>query len=587
MKTKTKTRILAWIASVCMVAALIPAMPAEYASAATGATYVYNFVGMVDSDVTYYNPGAAGKSEFTANETLEYTKSKGSAPWQPYYANVGKDCKVALTAVNGIQTYTRNGRNAMIYLDIAVENSDWYTMQVEFNNSYGNDGSYHFSIYEGKQTDPLDGNALLFTNSFDNDKGTHTVDLNNASPVYLNSEKKYTVVIKAQGDSTSKGPFYTYSLTLTQQLPEIAATNAYPTAMQIGDTTKLDVTAVTLGDDNIDADVAVESSKEDVISVAEDGTLTALKAGTSTITVTATYNTDKTATEIYVITVREPEVSGTYVYYMTGQRADDKGILKDIIGSSFDTLSCSWKLESFTGGADEVRDSTFTNTNGVGILMRGNDKGTATLKIQAPAEGWYALSANVYESSDKATTAYSLVDAEGKTLASCDSIETKVNKDAKADNVVYLKANTDYDFVFYAETGSGASKQTSYLKNIKLTSIPVSEIFGDTYAYVKDEKVYFIGALKTIEGYSEVGFEVWVNGEQADDIHTDKVYKSFTVGEISKNAADFGAGDNGYIFITEKDVSSGDVIKIRPYISNGSVKTYHDEDFVLKYTNNI
>lgn len=597
MKTKTKTRVLSWIVSICLIAAIIPAIPAEYASAATGATYVYSFkdptlasnIYLVDgNDITTVNtPLKVTEAVKAPYDSYEEISALNSATAKWYLADASLSLsktdatKSRITFSNG-SFYLVSRASSIGYIDVVVkvEKSAWYNISSDVRQESGSTASTASVAFVGKGISKTAGNT----------KARETLDF---GMHYLNAGD-YTVRYTLKGNAGTSGSanescFYVYDLTLAEEVPEIDASNAYPTAMQIDDTAKLDVTGVTLGADNYDATVEVASSAENVISVGEEGTLTALAAGSSVITVTATYDTDKTATATYVITVREPEAEGVYAYYMTGQMPDDSGLLKDIIGSSFDTLSQSWKLESFTGGTDEVRDSVFTNTNGVGILMRGNDTGTATLKIQVPAEGWYALTASVYESSALATTLYSLNDGAGKVLASCDNIATGNNKNAKADNVVYLKANIDYDFVFHAETGSGASKQTCYLKNIKLTSIPASEIFGDTYAYVKDGTVYFIGGLNTIEGYSEVGFEVTVDGEKADDINTSEVYKSFTVttsgDPVTRNASDFGT-DCEYIFITEKTgLAAGDVVIVKPYIKDATgTKHYHDEDFNLKLT---
>ena len=108
--------------------------------------------------------------------------------------------------------------------------------------------------------------------------------------------------------------------------------------------------------------------------------------------------------------------------------------------------------------------------------------------------------------------------------------------------------------------------------------IPASDIFGDTYAYVKDSKVYFIGGLKTIDG-SAVGFDVSINDGESFEATTDKVYKSLSVGtSITKSAADFGVGEDGYIFITETDkLEKGNIVKIKPFIVKNGQKVYHGE----------
>lgn len=104
--------------------------------------------------------------------------------------------------------------------------------------------------------------------------------------------------------------------------------------------------------------------------------------------------------------------------------------------------------------------------------------------------------------------------------------------------------------------------------------IPESDVFGSVYAYVKDDTVYFLGGLKAIEGYTEVGFEVTVNGEKVDDIKTSEVFKSFKVKDQTVNASDWASS---YIFITSTDeLNAGDKVVVKPYVSNGTAKIYHE-----------
>lgn len=104
--------------------------------------------------------------------------------------------------------------------------------------------------------------------------------------------------------------------------------------------------------------------------------------------------------------------------------------------------------------------------------------------------------------------------------------------------------------------------------------IPESDVFGSVYAYVKDGTVYFLGGLKAIEGYTEVGFEVTVNGEKVDDIKTSEVFKSFKVKDQTVNASDWASS---YIFITSTDeLNAGDKVVVKPYVSNGTAKIYHE-----------
>lgn len=594
MKTKTKTRVLSWIVSICLIAAIIPAIPAEYASAATGATYVYDFTGLTSEVIDLVTDVAASsatvtddiKSPYdtydeitalnsnTAEWYLSTAKIAGSKTNQSQYVRLGD---------TAIYTSMRYSTTATVDVMINVANSGWYDLKTKISYTLkGNNTGYA---------------TVEFVN--DGVSATSSVNLTgdlSLGRAYLTAGDhlvRYT--LKSQTGSTSKDNLtnlYMYSLTLTEVVPEIVMDN-YATAVEIGDTLK--VSGVKVGETTFEADnveVAVTSEFDGgkgAISVGEDGTLTAVKAGSSEITVTATYDTDKTASSKYYITVRPETVDNEYVYYMTGQSADNTMLLGNAVNKTYSTLSQEWTLDSFAHSSSGVRDrSQLQNWRGVNITVNGsNENGSADIILQAPESGWYKLSAEIAEGTDvKASFQFKNGNS---VLTGCSDAASGTNENV-ADNVVYLEKGVDYTFTFASTTiGVSVTRSRSYLFSIKLTAIPASEIFGDTYAYVKDGTVYFIGGLNTIEGYSEVGFEVTVDGVEAGDIKTSEVYKSFTVttseGAKEKTASDFGA-DCEYIFITEKTgLAAGNVVIVKPYIKDAAgTKHYHDEDFNLKLT---
>ncbi len=114
------------------------------------------------------------------------------------------------------------------------------------------------------------------------------------------------------------------------------------------------------------------------------------------------------------------------------------------------------------------------------------------------------------------------------------------------------------------------------------------EIFGDTYAYVKEDasgdfEINFIGAVKETDGYKEVGFEVWADGQYIGEAGTSEVYNSITAGGQERKPGDYGGS---YIFVaTPEDKIEGSTKKIivRPYVKDGNdTKTYHgNKTFVV------
>ena len=138
--------------------------------------------------------------------------------------------------------------------------------------------------------------------------------------------------------------------------------------------------------------------------------------------------------------------------------------------------------------------------------------------------------------------------------------------------------------------GSTWSDSNNYLIGFTLTPvveeepekavIPESDIFGDVYAYVEDDTLYFIGGIEkdAIDGYAEVGFEVKVDGEEADDINTTQVYTSFTIGSDTYKATEkFGSE---YVFITKlENVGDASSVTVSPYVKDADgVKTFHVDD---------
>ncbi len=108
----------------------------------------------------------------------------------------------------------------------------------------------------------------------------------------------------------------------------------------------------------------------------------------------------------------------------------------------------------------------------------------------------------------------------------------------------------------------------------------VSTNFGENYAYLtKDEtgsyKLTFIGGIKEIEGYSEVGFEI--NGEK---IGNKSVYEKFSYdgNEVSFGTY-FGEGVN-YVFKAAESFAPGTEITFRAYSVKGE-----GESAVYEYGN--
>lgn len=220
------------------------------------------------------------------------------------------------------------------------------------------------------------------------------------------------------------------------------------------------------------------------------------------------------------------------------------------------------------------------------FYFRANAGNYITFGVYVPEDGVYSGIIKAL----KLTANYGILDVyvdnvlKGSMNTYADSPAASVNTDFEFDSTVELTAGLHEIKIQCKENTSTASTTYNRIVDLKLSKvaelkaeIPESEIFGDTYAYVKDGTVYFLGGLKVIEGYTEVGFEVSVNGGAAEYISTSEVYEEFavTAENVSKSAADW---DSEYIFITSKSgLNAGDVITLKPYVANGEAKTFHGE----------
>lgn len=247
---------------------------------------------------------------------------------------------------------------------------------------------------------------------------------------------------------------------------------------------------------------------------------------------------------------------------------------------------------------DDNANAFYHKYDGKGLTLEASKYSAGSIMIHVPKSGRYtvkvaadvgSLDMNYYLMPLKADRSVGKVDSAGvcTTIAEDRALTALVKKSgglfnlnsASSEAAVELEAG-EYVLLMY-NTSATDEIDEGTVNSLTLTpegwkeTIPESEIFGDTYAYVKDGTVYFIGGLQTIENYTEVGFEVWVNGIKADDINTNEVYTSFTVNNQTVNAANW---NSSFIFITSKsDLNKGDIVTVKPYIANGTAKTYHDD----------
>ncbi|MBO5630464.1 MAG: Ig-like domain-containing protein [Aeriscardovia sp.] len=333
------------------------------------------------------------KKEGTANVTVKVTVLDDEK-----YNEVSKSFAVTVNDPNAPGTqnnpYTvaqalantpASGNSAEVYVKGIV--SGFYGT----NTNILSDNSHRYYIYDdGTETDQL----LVY-----NGKGLNNVAFSSAEDVQVGD----VVVIKGQlttyqGTKEFAKDNYIVSLTRKEKVDaDLAFTSTEVTAVR-GDA----FTAPTLTN-KYNVPVVYTSSNKSVATVAEDGTVTLLKAGTTTITAAFVGNDDYKAGEAsYTLTVTVPSHTATFI--VNGQQqgelatvAEDEAIpfptnvAEELLGKKF----VGWTTAAIDGETDDkpttlVNAATMGNEDVTYYAVFANKEGTfenASIKIDANTEG--------------------------------------------------------------------------------------------------------------------------------------------------------------------------------------------------------
>ncbi len=321
MKTKTNARILAWLLSICLIAGILPAMPANYAQAA--GELVYDFSKVASSDVVkgvatyslyYFTDNSANYSKGTfipgsADGIADYetTKELGSDPFEIFDATKTSKTYVAFHTNNlGLALGTvANGYGTTVLMNLKIEQSGWYTLAHSINNASGATNELKFALYPNTEN-TIAGVLPLFQDTFTGKSGANTCTSNNGKAVYLNSEYTYVAEYSAMGATGGTGGnYYILNLTATPAAaPALAASGNVNAEYTVGDA----ATTVSYTVDGTAPSVSAVSDNA-AVDVSANGsavTFTPSAAGTANVTVTANYM-GGAVTKEYTITVKEKE----------------------------------------------------------------------------------------------------------------------------------------------------------------------------------------------------------------------------------------------------------------------------------------
>ncbi len=152
---------------------------------------------------------------------------------------------------------------------------------------------------------------------------------------------------------------------------------------------------------------------------------------------------------------------------------------------------------------------------------------------------------------------------------------------------IYLNGTDAHTIMFKKVSGTATARINFSSITFTPAAAPAThDVFGEKYAYVyKVDNGYaidFLGGLKAIEGYTDVGFEISVDGAAAQDYSTRYVYKTITVNDEEMTAEDF---DAEYIFAVTKDdiAASAEKVTITPYIidANGNKISHYGKTLTI------
>lgn len=586
MKTKNnlKKRIMSFALVMCMVAAFIPAMPAEYAQAA-GETITYDFTGIgtstkmiVGSTINSEDSAKYDSFKDIADLVAASTTNSGNGSWYVSDASIANPGSNSFIRVHSsyIQQKLWAGATGSVKIGITVDETGYY------------DASTGIAVYQdGQGKQDLTWPVTITVAGKENEISFKESTKETATALgvyYLEAGTEYTVVYSMTATVTQH--LLMYNLKLTPVTSELVVNDeTLPTAMSIGDSADLPTVELKVGTETYPVNVNFTSSNEGVISIG-NGKLTANAAGYALLTATDANNAE---TGYWGIVVREAATAGEISYRMDGQihaSNKDKTFLRDLdIGTEYtdSVYETTWTYEGYVS---EVTTHEMRSDNGLGLKMKsseeGNveDEGTITIKLNVEKAGLYSVAANVAINDTKTTSVkFTIKDSDSEVLLSKDLEKGAVTSEETELGTVNFTEPGWYTVEFYAHTsGSTLSTVWNWLKAITLTeqTVTKNDIFGSKYAYIEkaDDGTYtlnFVGGLNDIN-YAKVGFEI--NGDVQNVAYTTAVYDSLKVNGEVYSASHYEAE---HVFCAEKKgFAPGATVTIKPYVEDADGnRTYH------------
>ncbi len=583
---KFTLRTMAMTLALCLIAAVMPMPTAE---AAVGASVTLNFANYVD----------AAKNKPILGTTAN----------PPVYPMTVEDhgCVIVenqttITSKTSA-TYLKWNDNTNKHIYIRPTNTGEY---ITFKTTVPEDGVYKVTVTAGVLIASNGAQANIAVGgktvgSYDWSDTTSDYAREMSDTVALAAGETLVKVTDTTPDRANTGKYkymYLQSIVLTKVAePDWGITaETEDIFMYVGDVSDVSVTAQTEVGGDVDMEgmeFAYTADDSGVLSVGVDGKVTALKAGTGTLTVVAKDANGAIRTSDVEITITERPTVASDVnvnLHVTGYKHGDVPIrpTEDNLNSNGGTVNPTIKANGYEFNWGKTAMNVYTSTalkyyGGVGIDVRPLKDGEYTsFDFYVPVAGKYEIWFTAHSKKDLGGIMSVSVGDQFAGKIDFRSEETVDNPAAeKLSYAVNLTAGVNTITFTCAEDRVSGGYENTYFESFSfkpIADIAEEDVFGDTSAYVtKDEDgKLMLTAFSAIDStnYSKVGFII--NADEANATVETKVYETITVNysDAEKEAfvitpdmffVNIAEPENAQIFFSTEEVTAGTTVTVQPY----------------------
>lgn len=347
-----------------------------------------------------------------------------------------------------------------------------------------------------------------------------------------------TITVSFRGDDTYKAGSASYTLTVESGLQDndLAITAPESTTLTVGDELQLTYTT------SADGELTWESSNNAVLTVDEEGTVTAVAAGTATITLTqAASNTYDGAEATIEFTVKKATPAGTVADVLNRD-------LTEVTGTSYTAWSgkCVSSDAVYAGNSAGGNESIQlrSNNNNSGIVSTTSGGSILSVEVEWNENTSAGRTLNVYGSNTAYESAADLYDSEKQgTLLGTIVCGTSTS----------LEIEGDYEYV-----GVRSDSGAMYLTSVTFTWATSGKAsagfsFGETTAFnVQPNAEFEAPTLTTADGfdgvviYSSSDEDIALVDESTGEVVIGEKEGTATITASSEATENFKAGSASY-----------------------------------------